>query len=130
VTILRGDKEKTFTIKLGELTDQQARAAGGEESGEGWGVSVADLTPETSRRFQRESGQKGVRVTDVDPGSPADLGGVQPGDVIEEVNRQPIRSVQEEKGVHSEDSAVSRRRLEAENVYGVWRYCAVGRLQE
>jgi serine protease Do len=93
VTVLRSGEEKTFTVKVGELTDQRAKAEGGEESGEGWGLTVANLSTDIARRFQLERDQKGVVVTDVDSGGPADLAGIQPGDVIEEVNRQPVESV-------------------------------------
>jgi serine protease Do len=40
-----------------------------------------------------ERTQKGVIVTEIDPGSSAELAGIQVGDVIEEVNRQQIESV-------------------------------------
>ncbi|HXG19885.1 MAG TPA: DegQ family serine endoprotease [Methylomirabilota bacterium] len=93
VTVLRSGREKTITVKLGELTDQQAKASSTEESGESWGMTVSNLTPEVARRFQLERNQKGVIVSDVDPGSPAELAGIQVGDIIEEVNRQPVESV-------------------------------------
>lgn len=92
VTVLREGKERTFTVTLGELKDQEAKAGSGESQ---WGMTVADLSPELARRFQLERDQKGVVVTDVEPGSPADLGGLRPGDVIEEVNRRPVSSVKE-----------------------------------
>src|SRR5712691_5374244 len=94
VTILRGGKEKTLTVKLGELTDQQAKAASEEESGESWGMTVSSLSSEAARRFQLDRNKKGVVVTEVDPGSSSELAGIQPGDIIEEVNRQPIESVE------------------------------------
>ena len=94
VTVLRGGKEKTVTVKLGELPEQQAKAERGEESEESWGMTVASLTAELARRFQLENDQKGVVVTEVEPGSPAELAGIQPGDVVEEVNRQPVESVE------------------------------------
>jgi serine protease Do len=93
VTVLRSAEEKTVTVKLGELTDQQATAQGSEESEEGWGLTVANLAVEVRRRFQLAPDQKGVAVIEVAPGSPAALAGIQRGDVIEEVNRQPIESV-------------------------------------
>jgi serine protease Do len=34
-------------------------------------------------------------VTEVDPAGPAGRAGIQAGDVIQEVNRQPVRSVEE-----------------------------------
>ena len=56
---------------------------------------MADLTADLARRFQIEHEPKGVVVTDVEAGSPAEGAGIQPGDVIEEVNRQPIKSVED-----------------------------------
>jgi len=92
VTVLRDGKERTFSVTLGELKDQEARAQGGESR---WGMTVADLSPELARRFQLEQDRKGVVVVDVEPGSPADTGGLRPGDMIEEVNRQPVGSVKD-----------------------------------
>lgn len=95
VTVLRSGGEKTLPIALGELTDQQAKAEGGEASTESWGMTLADLSPEVARRFQLESNQKGVVVVEVGPGSPAGEAGLQPGDMITEVNRQPVASVKD-----------------------------------
>ena len=95
VTVLRGGKEKTVTVKLGQLPESQAEAEQSEESKENWGLTVADLTADLAHRFQLEHESKGVVVTDVEAGSPAELAGLQPGDVIEEINRQPIKSVED-----------------------------------
>ena len=94
VDILRGGKEKTIKVDLGELTEQQAKAESSEESGESWGMTVANITPELTRRFQMERTQKGVVVTEVEPGSSAEQAGIQVGDIIEEVNRQQVNSVE------------------------------------
>jgi serine protease Do len=94
VTVLRGGKEKTFTVKVGELTERRARAEEGEESERRWGLTVANLSAEVRHRFQLEQ-REGVVVTAVEPGSPADIAGIRPGDVIEEVNRQPVGSVED-----------------------------------
>src|SRR5262245_29367650 len=95
VTILRGGKEKTLSVKLGELTDQQAKAESEEGSSENWGMTVAGLNSDAARRFQLDRNKKGVVVTEVEPGSSAELAGIQAGDVIEEVNRQSIESVED-----------------------------------
>lgn len=95
VTVLRRGVEKTVTVKLGQLTAQQANAERGEDTDETWGFAVATLTPQIRRRFQLESDQQGVVVTDVAADSPADRGDLQPGDVIEEVNRQTVDTVED-----------------------------------
>ena len=95
VTVLRGGKERSFTVKLGELTDQRTEAESDEENEDSWGITVANLSTETRRRFQLDRNQRGVVVVEVERGSPAEAAGVQPGDVIEEVNRQAVNSVQD-----------------------------------
>jgi serine protease Do len=58
-------------------------------------MTVANLSPEMARRFQLEGDRQGVVVTAVEPGSPAQLAGLLPGDMIKEVNRQTVSSVAE-----------------------------------
>jgi serine protease Do len=94
VTLLHSGQEKTLLVKIGELADQQAKASGSEDSGESWGMTVSNITPEVARRFQLKGTQKGVIVTNIDPGSSAQTAQLKAGDVIEEVNRQPIDSVE------------------------------------
>jgi serine protease Do len=56
-------------------------------------IHVSDLTPEMARQLDLPNGVRGVVVTNVDPDSGvADL---QKGDVIEELNQQPVSSVAE-----------------------------------
>jgi serine protease Do len=95
VTVIRGGREQSFTVTLAELADERAQASVGEDSTESWGMAVAGLTPEVQRRFQLESDEGGVVVVQVEPGSPAENAGVEPGDVIVEVNRQPVQSIQD-----------------------------------
>lgn len=95
VVVLRNGKEQSINVKLGELTDQQAKAESPEGSQGNWGLSVANLSSDMARRFQFDRNQKGVVVVDVEPNSPAASSSIQPGDIIEEVNRQPVSSVDE-----------------------------------
>jgi serine protease Do len=56
------------------------------------GVSVQDLDPETARQFRVPANTQGVVVTDINPSSAAADSGLQPGDVIQQVNRQPVKN--------------------------------------
>jgi serine protease Do len=94
VSVLREGKKKSFTVTLGELPDDPAKAESGDASKAGWGMTVANISDETARRFQIDREQKGVVITAVESGSPAEQAGIQPGDVIEEINRQPVTSVE------------------------------------
>jgi serine protease Do len=58
-------------------------------------MTVANITPEIARQFRLENDKKGVIVTEVEPDSPASAAGIQPGDLIEEVNRKAVTSVDE-----------------------------------
>jgi serine protease Do len=65
-----------------------------------FGLRVENLTPDRASRVGME-GQKGVLVVDVGPASFSDDLGFSRGDVIAEVNRQPVSSVAEYKAVIS-----------------------------
>ncbi len=60
-----------------------------EATGE-YGLSVQTLTPEIAAQLRLEAGVKGVVVTKVRPGSPAESARLQPYDVILEVNQEPV----------------------------------------
>jgi serine protease Do len=53
-------------------------------------VRVTDLTPDLARQLDLPNGVRGVVVTEVDPDS--GISELQKGDVIEEVNQQPVGS--------------------------------------
>jgi serine protease Do len=59
------------------------------------GLSLADVTPEVARKLGLPAGLQGALVADLVPGGPAAEAGLRPGDVILEVNRQPVRSAQD-----------------------------------
>ena len=56
------------------------------------GLAVGDLTPEARQQFNVPDQVHGVVVQNVRPGSPADEAGIQPGDVILEIDRKPADS--------------------------------------
>jgi serine protease Do len=57
-----------------------------------WGIGLADLTPEVRQQLHASDEVHGAVIEQVTPGSPADNAGLQPGEVITEVNRQPVHS--------------------------------------
>ena len=70
--------------------------APGEENGHGGildSVRVRELTPELSRQLDLPNGVRGVVVSEVDPDS--GISELQKGDVIEEVNQQPVSLLDE-----------------------------------
>ena len=106
VVIWRKGKEMTVQVKIGELedTEQMAAAApGGDRTPSGppastvetLGMSLATLTPELRERYEIDEKTKGVVITKVDEGSPAAERGLRPGEVIVEVNQEPVSSPQQ-----------------------------------
>jgi len=57
-----------------------------------WGLGLSDLTPDLRQQLQADDAVQGAVIERVTPGSPADNAGLQRGDVILEVNRQPVHS--------------------------------------
>ena len=55
-----------------------------------FGMELSGLSDEARKTFKIKDGVKGVVVASVEPNSPAAEKGLQPGDVIEEVNQQAV----------------------------------------
>lgn len=98
LTIIRDGREKTVstTVKEYPKTVEMAQA-GIAEVGEGplAGVAVQPLDEELAGQLGVDSQTQGVVVTEVRPGSGADHAGLTRGDVISEINRNPVRSGEE-----------------------------------
>jgi len=92
--VLRDKKEVTLTVTVGELKDEEV-VASAPERGE-LGLTVQRLTPQMAESLGLDK-TEGVVVTAVEPGSAADEAGIRRGDVIMEVDRKPIRNLDEYK---------------------------------
>jgi serine protease Do len=58
-----------------------------------WGMAVQELTPQLARQLGLEPGASGVVISDINDSSPAAEAGLQPGDLISEVNRTAIKNL-------------------------------------
>jgi serine protease Do len=99
ITVLRGGEELTLPVTVGRraFTLTSAEAPRKEKNKEsGYGLQITDLTPEIAGRLKLE-GEKGVVVVGVVPGSKAEKAGMLRGDLILEVNRRNVDSVNEFK---------------------------------
>lgn len=96
LTILRNGAEQNVKTQLGELNEQNAKAQEGQGGNGGGaaklGIQLTPLTPSLAQQAGVPRGTQGVVITGVDPTGPAAQVGLQEGDVIEQVNRQPVRS--------------------------------------
>ena len=95
--ILRDGKDNNMTVKLGELpnSQEQAKAEDGSSKDALEGVTLENLDADAAKQLGLSPSIKGVVVSDIDPSSPLADSGLRRGDVIQEVNHQPIRNVSE-----------------------------------
>ena len=102
IVVYRDNQRKTLNVVVGELdldAEQTRTARRGNSPSEppptptGFGMTLDPLTPELVRRLDLPATAGGAIVTDVERNSPAANGGVLPGDVILEVNRQKVQNV-------------------------------------
>jgi serine protease Do len=94
----RSQKETTATVEDRTRVFPNAAGRMGEQPGESappeFGLHVQELTPDRARQLG-VAGIKGVLVSEVEPASFADDLGFGRGDVIAEVNRESVNTVDE-----------------------------------
>ena len=104
LTLLRGGQERQARVTLGELAAGGAQergqneGGGGGDGGEGGGrlgITAQPLTPETAARLNLPENTQGLVVTGVEPGGPASEAGLRQGDLIEQADRRPVRTLDE-----------------------------------
>src|SRR5580692_7381940 len=85
------DRAKLFAARLGDEQENDDESAPKQSK---FGVTVRKVTPEMADRLDMPVG-KGVIVQDVKPGSFAEDVNLGRGDIILEVNKQPVNSEEE-----------------------------------
>jgi len=93
--VLRDGKSMNVPVTLQELGSKDKKEelnASAENGKPRWGIGISDLTSDVREQIQAPANIKGAVIQRVQPGSPADDAGLQPGDVIQSVNRQQTPS--------------------------------------
>ena len=89
--ILRNGKPETIHVKVGEYFKQASEEANNSGSQHArLGLTATDLTPDVRQQLNIPDRVEGAAIENVQPGSPADDAGLAPGNVILEVNRNPV----------------------------------------
>jgi len=101
IEIIRNGKNIVLPITIGEsqvaqvAQEQQAPQQQAPQVSPVWrGMQVDTITPLLQKQFEIEE-TEGVLILAVEPGSPADMSGLKVGDVIDEINRKPIRNARD-----------------------------------
>ncbi len=108
VRVLRNGKEESLELRVGQRpgADEEAKAQGGKDSRKKkkapepkvpTGMSLETVTPDMAHDLGIASGKaaKGVVVTNVSYGSAADQAGLMRGDMIVEVDRKPVKDIEQ-----------------------------------
>ena len=99
VVLWRDGKEMTIQASVGELPEETQQAAASPTPApaanrtseiSGLGARLSPITDDLREKFKLAQDQKGVVVTDVTPDGTAAGRGVKPGDVIVEVQQEPV----------------------------------------
>ncbi len=97
--VLRGGAPREIAATLAELPTERATANTGDDSVQSAlaGISVENLDSDSAEQLGLPANSTGVVVTAISPSSPAADSGLQRGDVIQEVNRQPVKNTSDFK---------------------------------
>jgi serine protease Do len=110
IKVLREGKETVLTLELGERPSDQALAKGGPKEEEKApamekldnvlaGMTVEPIGAENRSQYNIPEQVKGVVVTKVEPGTAVEAAGIQVGDVVQEVSRGVVKSIDDFKQI-------------------------------
>ena len=95
IAVVRDGKEKAVQVELSKRMDSKLMAKQKLESTDEFGLKLSELKPDTARNLGFPKNEKGVLVTHVEPGSKGALAGIHRGDLVKEVNRTSIDTMEE-----------------------------------
>jgi len=93
-------KRGADTIQVTVVTERLESSMGEEWAFDRWGLSVRKVSRIYAREHQLAD-DTGVIVIGVQPGFPADVAGLQPGDIVTTINRHPVDSLDILKTAHA-----------------------------
>jgi serine protease Do len=105
VNILRDKKNMTMTVTVGELPAELEKAAPEPvpevHRSALYGLNVMNLTGDIARQLTLDRDEPGVVVVGVQAGSAAEEAGLKKGDVIQEVERRKVTSIEDFESIAS-----------------------------
>jgi serine protease Do len=98
VVVVRNGEKKTLTVTLKEQANNEIASANSQNGKNATsedalhGVAVTDLNKDVRSEFGVPAKVQGALITEVDPSSPSYEAGLRSGDVILEINHQPVKN--------------------------------------
>jgi serine protease Do len=96
--LIRDGKKIDVEIVVAEMKEEKRESKESPETEKNYGLVVQNITPEIARHLNLKD-RRGVIVTDIQPGSPAENADLRAGDIIAEINKKPIRNVADFKEI-------------------------------
>jgi len=93
IRLLRGGAAQTLVATVVEAGNAGRAGVAVPAPGRDLGVQVEELDAEVAKKFKLGKDEEGVVLTEVAKGGPAATAGLRAGDVVREVNRKPVSSV-------------------------------------
>src|SRR5687767_3556969 len=99
VTVQRDGRDQNVSVALAELPPrprddgEESSSNGGSTGNERYGLALQPFTANLAERYGLDPQDQGLLVTRVDPNGSAATAGIRQGDLIQEVNRRPVRNV-------------------------------------
>ncbi|MFW5810965.1 MAG: PDZ domain-containing protein, partial [Thermodesulfobacteriota bacterium] len=96
VKVLRNGNRETFEVTIARREEEKILSRKDEDrkEEESLGIQVSEISPEIARRYGI-SEKEGVMVMDVESGSKAEAAGLMAGDIVKEINHEPVGSVED-----------------------------------
>jgi serine protease Do len=88
--VFRGKKETPVAVAIEKMKEEEVIASSNEK--DELGLIVEQITPDIAEDLGLEQ-TRGVVITAVAPDGLGDEAGFQPGDIVREINRQPVRNL-------------------------------------
>ena len=92
--VMRDGKSTSMPVTLEGMdgSNGETKVADNSDGKPRWGVGISDITPELREQLKAPDDLHGALIQRVEPGSPSDDAGLQPGQVIVAVNRHETKS--------------------------------------
>jgi len=94
LTVLRDGREKKVQVTIGEQPANFSKQgiSSNQNILDKFGLTLQELSPELADKFEYKEGS-GLVISDVEADSPAQMAGLKPGQLVEEINRQRVHSL-------------------------------------